>query len=74
MLIAGYEGRLKDIAAVRFIEWERTQLSLELKRLAVQEDRVTGANVDEVMELDRYKYEMEKLRKQRSGLGDWRTG
>jgi len=74
VLIAGYEGRLKDIAAVRFIEWERTQSSLELKRLAVQEDRVTGANVDEVMELDRYKYEMEKLRKQRSGLGDWRTG
>ena len=67
VLIAEYEGRLKDIATVRFIERERMQLSLELKRLAVQEDTVTEAYVDEVMELDRFKYEMEKLRRRRSG-------
>ena len=68
VLIAEYERRLSDLGTVDVIEQERKQLSLALKRLAIREDRVTEAYVNEVMELDRYKNEMEKLMKQRSGL------
>ena len=68
VLMAEYERRLRDIGSVDVIEQERKQLSLELKRLAVQEDRVTEAYVSEAMELDRYKIEMDKLREGRNGL------
>ena len=68
ILIAEYERRLSDLGSVDAIERERKQLSLALKRLAVQEDRITEAYLNEAMEIDRYKIEMEKLRQRRGGL------
>ena len=68
VLMAEYERRLSDLGSVDVIEQERNQLSLELKRLVVQEDRVTEAYIKEAMELNRYKYEMGKLGERRSGL------
>ena len=44
------------------------QVALSLKRLKVQEDRITDAYINEAMELDRYKVEMEKLRVRRREL------
>ena len=68
VLMAEYERRLRDIGSVNVIDKERKQPSLELMRLAVQEDRVTEAYVNEAMEFNRYKIEMDKLRERRNGL------
>jgi len=70
ILIAEYERRLSDLGSADAIEREQKQLSLAQKRLAVQEDRITEAYVNEAMELNRYKIEMEKLRERRGGLAN----
>ncbi len=41
---------------------------MALKRLKTQEDRITDAYVNEALELDRYKVEMNKLRQRRLEL------
>ncbi|MCI0869970.1 MAG: recombinase family protein [Chloroflexi bacterium] len=68
ILVAEYERKLTGLGSLDAFEQERKQLSVALNRLAVQEDRVTEAYVNEAMELDRYKTEMEKLRERRTGL------
>ena len=70
ILIAEYERRFSDLGSADAIEREQKQLSLAQKRLAVQEDRITEAYVNEAMELNRYKIEMEKLRERRGGLAN----
>ena len=50
------------------LEQERKQLSVALNRLAVQEDRVTEAYVNEAMELDRSTTELGKLRGRRTAF------
>ena len=47
------------------MDTERKQTALALQRLKSQEDRVTDAYIHEVMELARYKLEMERLRQRR---------
>ena len=44
-------------------------MALALKRVKAQKDRITDAHVNEAMELDRYKAEMEKLRVRRQDAG-----
>ena len=43
-------------------------MALALKRAMAQEDRITDAYINEVMELDRYKAEMDRLRARRQEL------
>ena len=43
-------------------------MTLALKRVKVQEDRITDAYVNEAMELDRYKVKVERLRVRRQEL------
>lgn len=50
------------------IEAQMKQADLALRCLKAQEDRVTDAYINEAMELDRYKAEMEKLRQRRKEL------
>ncbi len=47
---------------------ERKGAALALKRVKYQEDRVTDAYINEAMDLDRYKAEMDKLRLHKTGL------
>ena len=56
--MAEYESRLSDLGTVDVIEQERKQLSPALKRLTIQEDRVTEAYLNEALEIDRFKIEM----------------
>ena len=44
------------------LEHENRQIALTLKRARLQEDRVTQAYVNEAMDLNRYKKEMDRLR------------
>ena len=53
---------------VSSLEAEAKQASATLKKLSTQEDRVTAAYVGEVMGLERYKGEMEKLSQRRVQL------
>ena len=46
----------------------KKKLELAIKRVKVQEDRVTEAYVNQVMDLDRYKMEMNKLQVQISDM------
>ena len=40
---------------------KRKQLAVALKRVQAQEDRITDAYINEAMDLNRYKAEMDKL-------------
>ena len=62
VLKAEYERRLAESASVEAQDAERKQIAVAIKRLKGQEDRVTDAYVREIMDLDRYKAEMDKLR------------
>ena len=53
---------------VSSLEAEAKQASATLKKLSTQEDRVTAGYVGEVMGLERYKGEMEKLSQRRVQL------
>ena len=62
MLAAEYERRLKAAGQPDAMERQRKQLATALRRLKGQEDRVTDAYVNEAMDLNRYKAEMDKYR------------
>lgn len=62
VLVEEYQRRLAQSAMPDAVEAERKQVALALKRNKAQEDRITDAYINEAMELDRYKAEMEKLR------------
>ena len=71
----GYLSQLRSRKAGRLqagsgdtIKAEGKTLALAMKRLKAQEDRVTDAYIHEVMDLERYSDEMDKLRRQREQL------
>ncbi len=64
-----YERRTAEAASVSGLEAERKQVSLALKRVTVQEDRITDAYRNEAMDLHRYKAEMHNLQERRAELG-----
>ena len=68
LLTAEYERRVGAATAPAALEAERKHLVLALKRTRLQEDRLTDAYINQAMELDRYKEEMEKLRQRRASL------
>ena len=68
VLIAEHEKRLEDVGSIDALDAERKQLELALKRVKLQEYRVTSAYINEVMELDRYGVEMDKLKGRRERL------
>ena len=68
VLVEEYQRRLAQAGTPDALETERKQVALALKRVKVQEDRITNAYINEAMELDRYKAEMEKLRQRRKEL------
>ena len=70
VLVEEYKRRIEKAASPHGLETERKQITLALKRVKAQEDRLTDAYLNEAMELDRYKAEMEKLKGRRLQL-DW---
>ena len=68
LLIDEYQRRLAMVTPDARPETERKTVAISLKRVKAQEDRVTDAYINEVMELDRYGAEMEKLKERRKGL------
>jgi site-specific DNA recombinase len=68
VLMEEYRRRLSHVSDTDKVDVERRQTALALKRVKAQEDRVTEAYVNEVMELDRYEVEMGKLKARRSQL------
>ena len=68
MLIEEYQRRLTQTELPGSLESERKQVALALKRAMAQEDRITDAYINEVMKLDRYKEEMDRLRARRQEL------
>jgi site-specific DNA recombinase len=72
VLVKEYTRRLKASGSATDLEFEGKQIGLALKRVKAQEDRVTEAYVNEAMDLERYKAEMDRLRARRQELE--RTG
>ncbi len=70
MLKREYRRVVEAAASPSGIGAERKQIEVALRRAKSQEDRVTEAYVGSVMDLDRYQAEMEKQKRQRSGL-EW---
>ena len=68
LLIEEYQRRLVESGSVTDLEFERKQVSIALKRVKGREDRITDAYVNEAMELERYKAEMDRLRAEREEL------
>ncbi len=68
LLTEEYQRRITRACTPDALEEERKQTKLALKRVKTQEGRITDAYVNEAMELDRYKAEMEKLRARRQEL------
>jgi len=68
LLIDECQRRLAIVTSDARLETERKTVAIALKRAKAQEDRVTDAYINEVMELDRYKAEMEKLKERRKEL------
>ena len=63
-----FEQRMSESTSDAAVDAERKQISQALKRIAVQEDRITDAYVNEVMDLEHYKTEMDKLRQRMAEL------
>jgi site-specific DNA recombinase len=68
LLEAEYTRRLAESGSSSSLELQRKQVALALKRVKAQEDRVTDAYINEAMDLDRYKPEMERLKVRRQEL------
>lgn len=68
LLANQYRKQLADSSASNEFELNKKQIALALKRIAVQEDRMTDAYRNEAIELDRYKAEMNQLSDRRKGL------
>jgi hypothetical protein len=67
-LAAQYRDQLSDSSALAEFERSKKQIALTLKRVGVQEDRMTDAYRNEAIELDRFKADMQKLSQRRKGL------
>lgn len=68
LLAKEYDSRITQAASPDSLEAEWKHLAVALKRVKAHEDRVTDAYINEAMELERYKTEMEKLRQHRAEL------
>ena len=68
VLVEEYRRRLAQTDSPHGLEVERKRVALALKQVKAQGDRVTDGYINEAMELDRYKAEMEKLRARRQEL------
>jgi len=68
VLIEEYKRQLTQATMLASLGVERKQVTLAIRRVKAQEDRITDAYINEVMELDRYRLEMEKLRQRRNEL------
>ena len=66
-LVTEYERRIESGVSGDF-EADRKTISLAIKRMKAQEDRITDAYVNEAMDLVRYKAEMNKLKGRRQLL------
>ena len=62
VLVEEYQKLLETTSSGTGLEQERQQVALALKRARLQEDRVTQAYVNEAMDLNRYKNEVDRLR------------
>ncbi len=62
VLVEEYQRLLEASSSGTGLEHEGQQVALAMKRARLQEDRVTQAYVDEAMDLNRYKKEMDRLR------------
>ena len=67
-MIDEYQRRLAMATSQAGLETERKTVALALKRANAQENRITDAYINEAMELDRYKAEMDKLGQRRMAL------
>jgi len=68
LLAQEYQRRLSEVDTQDSMETERKQIETALKRLKTQEDRLIDAYKNEVLELPRFKQEMDKLRSRRQAL------
>jgi hypothetical protein len=68
VLAEEYRRRLSDSGSADDIEFEKKQVATALKRVKAREDRVTDAYINEVMELERYRTQMERLKAEREEL------
>ena len=68
MLVEEYNRRLASSTPENQTELERRGLASALKRVNAQEDRITQAYVNDAMDLERYKREMDGLRVRRREL------
>ena len=68
LLLRQHQERMDRLGVEDEFELERKQISMALRRIAVQQGRITDAYRDEAMELDRYGAEMAKLRQRRQGM------
>jgi len=67
-LIDENQRRLAMATSQSGLEKERKTAALAMKRVKAQEDRITDAYINDAMDLDRYKAEMEKPRVRRKKL------
>ncbi len=68
LLADQYRKQLADSSVVSEFELNKKQISFALKRVVVQEDRMTDAYRNEAIDLDRYKLEMNQLSLRRNAL------
>ncbi|MCH7972113.1 MAG: recombinase zinc beta ribbon domain-containing protein, partial [Chloroflexi bacterium] len=68
LLVAQYREQLSDSSVADEYELTKKQIALALKRVVVQEDRMTDAYRNEAIELNRFKIDMQKLSQRRKGL------
>lgn len=62
ILLDGHHNLLETSNSANALEHERKQVKLGLKQTQAQQDRITKAYVNEVMDLTRYKLEMDRIR------------
>ena len=68
LLADQYRKQLADSAVANELDLNKKQIGLALKRVVVQENRMTDAYRNEAIELDRYKLEMNQLSARRKAL------
>ncbi len=62
VLVEEYRSLLEASNSASELEHQRKRIDLALKQVRLQEDRITQAYVNEAMDLQRYKMEMDRLR------------
>ncbi|MDA1279428.1 MAG: recombinase family protein [Chloroflexi bacterium] len=68
LLADQYRKQLEESSASNGFDLNKKQIVLGLKRVVLQENRMTDAYRNEAIELDRYKSEMNQLGERRKGL------